>query len=374
LNPKKFLTHPENPAPTKFGAFLCLKFILLTHQTKTPSYNGWVTIFSKTSQTLTLLSVYCHKGIKPLTGALLTAGMLLSFATAQTLCQNWSAQRAGNLDISVINEASGLAASSLDPNRLYHINDTWQQNAPVFFITDTAGQNIQTVRLENISYTPRTIDTEDMDVGPCGAASCLFIGDIGDNRNNRSELRIFVVEEFVDVPESVTPKQVIRVQYPDGARDSESLAVHPNGDIYLLSKEGASLLGTAPARLYRLPREMLENAGDTVVTLELAGTIDLRTMSGTTVNVFSHIATGMDISSDGQRLLILTYGEVFEIALDVSQLNGQTISTETPYKQIEVVTLLQQESISYASEGYSFYYTAEAASGSAPLMLETCVD
>ncbi len=294
--------------------------------------------------------------------------------TAQTLCQTWSEQRAGNLDVSFLNEASGMAAGGLDSNRLYHTNDTWQKNTPVFFITDTAGQNIQTVGLENVTNNPRTDDNEDMDVGPCGNTSCLFIGDIGDNNARRSELRIFVIEEFVNVPESVTPKHILRVQYPDGAHDSESLAVHPNGDIYLLSKEGASLLGTAPARLYRLPREAWENAGDEVLTLEYAGSIDLRTLSGTTVNIFSHIATGMDISGDGQRLLILTYGEIFEIAVDVSQLTGQTISSETPYKQIEVVTLLQQESISYASEGYSFFYTAEARSGSAPLMLETCVE
>jgi hypothetical protein len=309
------------------------------------------------------------------TKAVVAVLMLVSSVTqAQTLCKTWSEQRAGNLEVSIINEASGMAASSLNPDRLYHVNDTWQQNAPVFFITDTAGQNLQTVRLENVTYSPRTIDTESMDVGPCGSASCLFIGDIGDNRGRRAELRIFVIEEFLDVPDSVTPEQIIRVTYPDGARDSESLAVHPNGDIYLLSKEGVSLLGTAPARLYKLPREVWENAGDEVLTLELVATLDLRALSGTSVNVFSHIATGMDISDDGQRLLILTYGEVFEIALDVSQLNGQAISTETPHKQIEVVTLLQQEAISYASEGYSFFYTAEAASGGAPLMLETCVE
>ena len=135
-----------------------------------------------------------------------------------------------------------------------------------------------------------------------------------------------------------------------------------------------SLLGTAPAKLYRLPQNLWENAGDEVLTLEFVANIDLFALSGTTVNIFSHIATGMDISNDGGRLLILTYGEVFEIAVDVSKLDGETISTETPYKQIEVVTLLQQESISYSSDSKSFFYTAEARSGSAPLMLETCVN
>ncbi len=315
-----------------------------------------------------------YKGLKPLAKGLNCILLLFSFSEAQTLCQTWSEQRAGNLDVSFLNEASGMAASALAPERLYHINDTWQRDMPVFFITDTAGQNLQTVLLENVTNNPSTDDNEALDVGPCGDTSCLFIGDIGDNNSRRSELRIFVVEEVTDVPERVAPEQILRVQYPDGPRDAESLAVHPNGDIYILSKEGASLLGTAPARLYRLPRVLWESAGDEVVMLEYTGRIDLRALSGTTVNIFSHIATGMDISGDAERLLILTYGEVFEITLDVSLLSGETISTETPYKQIEVVTLLQQESISYASEGYSFFYGAEARSGSAPLMEETCVD
>jgi hypothetical protein len=325
---------------------------------------------------LNLLSVYGYKGLKPLAEMFICIVLLalLPAINAQTLCQSWSEQRAGNLDVSVLDEASGMAASNLDPNRLYHTNDTWPRNAPAFFISDTNAQNVQMVGLENLSSSPRTDDIEDLDVGSCGDASCLFIGDIGDNRGNRAELRIFVVEEFTDVPKSLAPKHILRLQYPDGPHDAESLAVHPNGAIYILSKEGASLLGTALARLYRLPRESWENAGDELLTLEYVGSIDLRALSGTSVNIFSHIATGMDISSDGQRLLILTYGEIFEIALDVSQLSGETIGTETSYKQIEVVTLLQQESISYTSQGYSFFYTAEARSGSAPLMLETCMD
>lgn len=297
--------------------------------------------------------------------------ILLSASTAQNLCQTWTETRAGNLDTNFLSEASGMAASNLIENRLYHTNDTWSP-APNFFITDTTGQNLQTITIEGVSNNPRINDIEDMDVGECGDASCLFIGDIGDNLSSRPTINLLVIEEFTEVASSVPVKQHLRVQYPDGSHDSESLGVHPNGDIYILTKEGASILGTAPARLYKLPRDLWENAGDEVLTLEFVATIDLFTLSGTTVNIFSHIATGMDISNDGQRLLILTYGEVFEIAVDVSGLKGETISIETPYKQIEVVTLLQQESISYANEGYSFFYTAEARSGSAPLMLETC--
>jgi hypothetical protein len=297
--------------------------------------------------------------------------ILSSLSLAQTLCQTWTETRAGNLDTNFLDEASGMAASNLVENRLYHTNDTWTPS-PNFFITDTAGQNLQTVMIEGVSNNPRINDIEDMDVGKCGDSSCLFIGDIGDNRANRPNINILVLEELTDVASSVRVKQYLRVQYPDEPHDSESLGVHPNGDIYVLTKEITSILGTAPAKLYRLARDLWENAGDEVLTLEFVANVNLFALSGTTVNIFSHLATGMDISNDGQRLLILTYGEVFEIAVDVSQLNGETLSTKTPYKQIEVVTLLQQESISYSSDSHSFFYTAEARSGSAPLMLETC--
>jgi hypothetical protein len=298
---------------------------------------------------------------------------VLAQTSPPQLCQNWSERRAGNLDTTFLGEASGMAASAIVENRLYHTNDTWIPS-PNFFITDTAGQNLQVINIEGVSNNPRLNDIEDMDVGRCGDSSCLFIGDIGDNRANRPNINILIIEEFTDLPSSLPVKHYLRVQYPDRAHDSESMAIHPNGDIYVLTKEITSLLGTAPAKLYRLPSNVWENATDEVLTLEFVADIDLFALSGTVVNIFSHIATGMDISNDGGRLLILTYGEVFEIAVDVSLLNGETISTETSYKQIEVVTLLQQESISYSSDSKSFFYTAEARSGSAPLMLETCMD
>jgi hypothetical protein len=296
-----------------------------------------------------------------------------SLTSAQTLCQTWAETRAGKLDTAFLDEASGMAASILVPERLYHTNDTWRPS-PVFYLTDLTGQNLQAVLIEGVSNNPRLNDIEDLDTGPCGDTSCLFIGDIGDNRSSRPNLNILIFEEFTEVPASLSPDKILRVQYPDGPHDAESMAVHPNGDIYILTKEIPSLLGTAASRLYRFPHEVWENASEEVLTLEFVAAIDLRTMSGTTVNIFSHIATGMDISNDGQRLLILTYGEVFEIAVDVSQLSGETISTEAPYRQIEVTTLLQQESISYSSDSNSFFYTAEARSGGAPLMRETCVE
>jgi hypothetical protein len=304
----------------------------------------------------------------------LTLSMILSsLSLGQTLCQTWTETRAGNLDTAFLNEASGMAASAIVEDRLYHTNDTWSPS-PNFFITDTTGQNLQTVTIEGVSNNPRLNDIEDMDVGRCGDSSCLFIGDIGDNRSSRPTINILVIEEFTDVPSSVAVRHYLRVQYPDGAHDSESLAVHPNGDIYILTKEIPSLLGTAPTKLYKLPQDLWENTGNEILPLEFVANLDLRTLSGTTVNIFSHIATGMDISNNGGRLLILTYGEVFEIAVDVSLLNGETVSVETPFKYIEVTTLLQQESISYSSNSSSFFYTAEARSGGAPLMLETCAD
>ena len=59
-------------------------------------------------------------------------------AGAETLCTLWSApEQTGQLDITAIEEASGMAISA-DGSRLYHIIDG---NEPVFFVTDRQGQN-----------------------------------------------------------------------------------------------------------------------------------------------------------------------------------------------------------------------------------------
>jgi hypothetical protein len=90
-------------------------------------------------------------------------------------------------------------------------------------------------------------------------------------------------------------------------------------------------------------------------------------MSGRSFDVFSHSATAMDFSPDGERLLILSYGDVFELdfqAFLAGQLRHQTIAVNRS---------LQQEGISYLPSKEGFVFTAEARSGRSPIKEVICL-
>ncbi len=314
---------------------------------------------------------YLKANIKSLPEKIMAVLLLMStsFGVSQDLCRVWSeATRLGDL-ASAINESSGISSSLLFPERLYHTNDSWN-DGPEFFVSDLEGKQLQTITLNVDEGLIPTIDIEDMDVGPCPEGSCIFLADIGDNLAKRSEIHILITPEAELFSEAVSPK-VLTLRYPDGSHDAEAFAVHPNGDLYVLTKE-VFPIKTPPANLYRLKKNIWENNADSY-NLELVASIDVRALSGSSVEVLSHIVTGMDISADGKRLLLLTYGEVFELQQDLATLSTPTtLFSDIPYKKIEVVTLLQQESISYTAKGYGFIYSAEAKGQASPLLKVIC--
>jgi hypothetical protein len=279
--------------------------------------------------------------------------MLLSGLAQAQLCQRWSEPiTVGLLDTALLPEASGLAASRLFEGRLYHSNDSG--HGPYLHLTDTQGTITHQIRIEN--FTP--IDTEALAIGPCdGGQPCLFVGDIGDNNAVRNEIRVVVLRERDIVADRVVPYRQLRLRYPNGPRDAEALAVDPEGNIYLLSKEGNPWrLRAEAARLYRLAAGW-ESSNEAVQTLEFLGVVDLPALGQDRSSILGWLATDMDISSDGERLLVLTYEHalefVFAAALKPELVEG------VDYHFIPLRRLPQQEAIAYSSDGRSFYYSTE---------------
>ena len=300
--------------------------------------------------------------------------LTFNLASAQ-LCEAWLEPTVvGQLQDERLDELSGLSVSAAYPERLYSVSDG---GSPFFFLSDLEGEGVQAVRMGGL--TDYTRDLEDLDVGPCapdGATSCLFVGDIGGNSRTRDRVDIIVLEEVDEFPERVEPLFITTLVYPDGPQDAEGLAVHPNGDIYVLSKETPSLLGTDPAKLYRARAADWQAAPRTSFPLKLVAAIDLRALSGSGLHLFSHLATSLDLSADGSKLLILTYGDAFELALDPLTLPDTRVSsvtTTTSSRRIPLRRLRQQEAITYLSDD-SFLYTTESGSGDSPLVELTCGD
>lgn len=306
--------------------------------------------------------IQTHKGFEILRAFLLCS----SFALGQ--CEWSQSQTVGELDASLLPEASGLARSSLTSSQLYHVNDSG--DALAFYVSDLTGENLQRIRLE--SPPPGLSDLEDITVGPCGNTSCLFLGDIGGNTFARDELRIFVVEERASWTDSAPILHTLTVNYPDAIRDAEGLAVHPNGDIYVLSKATLSPFGTASAKLYRL--DNWQQNPSAFHTLSLVAELDLAALSQTTLDLFSHVATALAISPDGEAFSVLSYGNLYEFAVDVSSFEASAPVIINSLKKVSVANverLPQQESLAYL-DAETLLYGSEARGASSELRATSC--
>jgi hypothetical protein len=152
-------------------------------------------------------------------------------------------------------EGSGVAASHRVPGRLWAHNDS---GAPVLFALSEDGSVTGQVRLEGATVD----DWEAVAVGPCGAASCVFVGDIGDNDGSRDRITVYRVEE--PTSDSGTATAVaFHARYPDRAQDAEALVVDRDGRLFIVTKGD-----TGPVALYRFPAQL--KAG-TTVELERVG-------------------------------------------------------------------------------------------------------
>lgn len=291
-----------------------------------------------------------------------------ALASAQ-LCRQWSEGRTvGRLDERMLFEASGLASSHDYPPRLYHVNDSG--NPSGFVVTDGAGANQQFVMIE----WPEMVDPEDLAVGPCGeagAGSCLFVGDIGDNLKRRPEVAVLVVGEREEFQSPVRPDRRLRLRYPDGAHDAEALAVDPrSGDLYILVKEFVLFPSMGrPAKLFRLPAAAWRGAKlDEVLRLEPYGEFDLPGMSTEREARLSHVATAMDISPDGKRLLVLSYDHAWEINWDLAE--GPPPGKDAlDYQFIPLELVLGKETVTWLSDGKSFVHGKEFKPDKKPSVL-----
>ncbi len=199
---------------------------------------------------------------------------------------------AGTVTEKRLSEISGLVASRKQPGILWVHNDSGDR-AIIYAINlqgrlvaeiqliDDDGNNVVALDCEDIALAPGT-DNDDV----------LYLADIGDNPRSRETVRIYQLAEpqIIDMPDDHVVRKtavcdVIKVSYPDGPRDAETLLVDPiSGDIVIVSKDFIH------ARVYRIP-----SGPDDVITLEFLTQMSWGFM------------TGGDISSDGSSILLRGY-------------------------------------------------------------------
>jgi hypothetical protein len=213
------------------------------------------------------------------------AGPPAKRATAQrtpALCRALRVRVTGRVADPSANELSGLVRSPSQPDLLWSHDDSGA--GPVLYGLRTDGRvaNRPTVT------GAQNVDWEDIAAGP---GPRLYIGDIGDNERNRSSIDVYRVPEPQVGAAATAPAARLRLHYPDGPHDAETLLVDPlRGDLIVITKTigGASAYRTSA----RLPA-----GSDT--TLGPA-----RPVAGVS------FATGGDVSADGRIVAVRGYDRV----------------------------------------------------------------
>lgn len=181
-------------------------------------------------------------------------------------------------------------------DRIWTLED--HGNKPELYALDASGQISHTLKINGA-------DNNDWEELASDAAGNLYIGDFGNNDNDRKNLAIYMVGAKDLNRESAPISKKIAFHYPDQAEfppakktehyyDAEAFFFHKD-NFYLFTKDRS---GSANTRLYRIPAKDGNHAA------ELLGT--LGTCDGKKCRI-----TGADISDDGKKIVLLSNNKIW---------------------------------------------------------------
>ncbi|WP_224485168.1 hypothetical protein [Robertkochia aurantiaca] len=167
---------------------------------------------------------------------------------------------------------------------------------------DRQGNIIKDLNVENADND----DWEDLATAPDGT---LFIGDFGNNDNDRDDLVIYRVRDVLKAEDDVEA-EAIRFYYPeqkdfppkkeDFHYDAEAM-YFSKGYLYVITKNRSSDFDGS-AYVYKIPAEPGEHAA------ELLGTLKTCDEQNTC------FITGADISADGKTVVLLGHNKIWTIS------------------------------------------------------------
>jgi hypothetical protein len=296
-----------------------------------------------------LLAVACSRGSggsalddplaeAPIAGAAATAAAYQPFTVLGTVTDP------------VLDESSGLAASRRNPGLLWTHNDSGDD--AFVYCLDLQARSCGAWRVPGAE----AFDWEDMAAGPGPRATepYLYLGDIGDNLDQRTEIVVYRIPEPVAggagpvptkaSPATTAPAEALRLRYPDGPHNAEALLVHPTtGDVYVVSKNAQA------AGVYKAAAPLDPSK---VTTLVQVGTIRLGSGSRGL-----ELVTGGDIAPDGRRVALSSYAQGYELEVPAGAAFDD-VWAERPVP-VTLGPRLQGESIAYRLDGRALLTSSE---------------
>lgn len=255
---------------------------------------------------------------------------------------------AGNVSVAGLTECSGIVASRNNANVLWVHNDSG--DSARLFALDTQGRRLGTYNLTGASHT----DYEDIGLGPgpLPNVSYLYVGDIGDNGESRSNIRVYQIPEPAVYsrqytnPPTVGVKGVrsITLNYPDSPHNAESLFIDPwTGDLFIVTKESTT------SRVYSTTQAALNSGTNVILTFVRNLTFD--------------IPSAADISPTGREIIVRQE----DFARLWTRTNGQSINsalagTPVTIPVIGTPTEPNGEAVAFDANGNGYFTLSESSS------------
>lgn len=255
---------------------------------------------------------------------------------AESGIQYGSGEELARLEAGEINESSGLACSRINKAVFWTHNDSGDK--PRIFAVSRNGRTLATVNIRNA----KAVDWEDMCSFVIGGKSYLLLADTGDNARRRKYVTLYLVEEpRLDVKKfnrkfTIPFVQKINFTYTSGPDDCEAVAVDPiSKTIVIVTKCKKELY------LLKIPTKP---TNETFV-LKRAGKLGIPS------------PTGMDISPDGRRAVVVTYLSGYEYNRKPNESWADAFAHEP--RMIFLPLRAQGETICFGPGGRNLYLTSE---------------
>lgn len=157
--------------------------------------------------------------------------MWFTFAyAAAEVCSSWTASElVTEVDHIPSEESSALAITD---DGFLTLDDS--DGAAELYAFDIGGNFLNPIFVNGATNT----DWEDLAVTACDEGTCVYIGDIGDNQETRSQVTIWRAPLVSSLALEAT---ACNLAYADGkARDAEALLVFPDGSVRVVSKSSGT--------------------------------------------------------------------------------------------------------------------------------------
>ena len=230
---------------------------------------------------------------------------------------------------SSLDENSGMAV--FNDSTVWIVEDNG--NGDNIYKVDYKGKIIQELDVKNA----KNRDWEDLTTDATGN---LYIGDFGNNDNDRKKLAIYKLPNPETEPGEKIDAQKIKFRYPEQKKfppkkknriyDAEAF-FHYDGQLYIFTKNRADPF-TGKTSIYRVPDKKGNYKAKLVDTLTIC--LDWGTCR----------ITSADISPDGKTIVLLGYGKLWKLTdFELDDFSGLTI------EQIDLGIRTQLESVCFAN-------------------------